>query len=447
MNFWRKFTFLFVLMCFTTLATQTATAQDETCSVTVEDALAQVDQGCAETGRNQACYGYVSLEATAREDAQNFSFTQQGDLANVADIDTLRLSALDLENDQWGIALLKLQANLPDTLPGQNVTFLLFGDVELQNAVEPVDPDAAAPKPVTLVATSTGGANVRSGPSTNDAIAGGLVTGESVTINGRNADSSWLRIEIPESSALGWVSASLLSVDGDVSTLDVVEGTEAVESFTPMQAFYFRTGITDTTCSDAPPDGILIQTPEGAGKINLRANDVDVQLGSTGFFQAVPDEEMTVSVLEGEGEVTANGVSVTIPAGTQVTIPIDENLQPVGEPSEAQPYKEALVENLPVEVLPEQIEIAPPATPEPDDGDSGSSTPGGGGTGDMFGGMDAATFCMMFGQALAQQGMSSAEMQAMMQESMAAMAAMGYAMPADTQAAMDQMMAMLAQCE
>ena len=30
---------------------------------------------------------------------------------------------------------MQLQANLPDTLPGQNVTFLLFGNVEIENAV------------------------------------------------------------------------------------------------------------------------------------------------------------------------------------------------------------------------------------------------------------------------------------------------------------------------
>ena len=30
---------------------------------------------------------------------------------------------------------MKLQANLPDSLPGQNVTFLMFGDVQIQNAV------------------------------------------------------------------------------------------------------------------------------------------------------------------------------------------------------------------------------------------------------------------------------------------------------------------------
>jgi hypothetical protein len=42
--------------------------------------------------------------------------------------------------------------------------------------------------------------------------------------------------------------------------------------------------------------------------------------------------------------------------------------------------------------------------------------------------------------------MSQEEMMALMQESMAAMASMGYAIPADSQAAMNEMMAMLAQC-
>ncbi len=30
--------------------------------------------------------------------------------------------------------MLRIQANLPDTMPGQNVTILLFGDVSIYNA-------------------------------------------------------------------------------------------------------------------------------------------------------------------------------------------------------------------------------------------------------------------------------------------------------------------------
>lgn len=435
MNLWRKIALVLVPLCFSIALVSPTAAQTETCSAVVQQALADVDEGCAATGRNQACYGFVSLDATPREGAENFLFDKQGDLANVADISTLRLSALDVENDEWGIALLKLQANLPDALPGQNVTFLLFGDVEIENAVVPTDETAA---PVEITATTTSGANIRSAPSTDAQRAGSLATGVDVTVNGRNADSSWLRIQIPESSSLGWVSASLLRADGDVSTLSVVEGDAAATPFTPMQAFYFRTGITGTTCADAPADGILIQTPEGAGQITLRANDVDIQLGSTAFFQAIPGAEMTVSVVEGEGEATADGVTVAIPAGTQVTIPVDENMAAAGEPSAAQPYDPSLVENLPVQALPRQIEIAAPSEVS-----DATATPGD----DPFAGMPPGMFCMMMSGMLSQQGMSNEQYMAMMREAIAMMASSGYAIPADSQADIDRFMAMLAECK
>jgi hypothetical protein len=154
---------------------------------------------------------------------------------------------------------------------------------------------------------------------------------------------------------------------------------------------------------------------------------------------------MTMSVVEGQGSVTADGVTVDVPAGTQVTIPLDENLSAAGAPSEAQPYDEALVANLPVEVLPEPIEIAPPAEPTeaPDDNGNSGGFPGG----DPFAGMNPMVFCMMMDQALAQEGMSREEVIAEMSTALSELAAMGYDLPADSQAGIDQMMAMLEQCE
>src|SRR5664279_5942110 len=86
----RKIASFFVLLCFTT-----AIAQTTTCAPIVEQALAAVQQDYSTLGRNQACYGFVSLQATPRQNVQNFSFTKDGDLVNVADIETIRLSRLD----------------------------------------------------------------------------------------------------------------------------------------------------------------------------------------------------------------------------------------------------------------------------------------------------------------------------------------------------------------
>src|SRR4051812_3002082 len=116
MKLYRRIAYFLILLSFTTIV-----AQDATCGAVVQQALDIVGQSCTAIGRNQACYGYVSLQATPREGVQNFNFKQDGDLVSVADIDSLRLSRLDLAQKTWGIALMKLQASLPDSLPGQNV--------------------------------------------------------------------------------------------------------------------------------------------------------------------------------------------------------------------------------------------------------------------------------------------------------------------------------------
>ncbi len=348
MRLHRRIIYLVVMLCFTSAVA----AQAAACGAMVQQALDDVQQGCAATGRNQACYGNVSLEASPRNGVLNFTFDKAGDLANVADIDSLHLSALDSADNTWGIALMKLQANLPDTLPGQNVTFLLFGDVQIQNAV-------SAPGATVQLMTKSS-ANIRVSPSTSSLILGSAAVGETLTADGRNADSSWLHVKIPDNNALGWIRADLVTPASDVSALNIIDPTQQQTGLTPMQAFYFKTGITQTGCEQAPQDGILIQTPKGVGEINLRANDVDIQLGSTAFLQAQPGDHMIVSVVEGEGHVTAGGVTVDVPEGSQTTIPLDANLHATGAPTDPQRYTQDTVANLPISVLPIPVTIVPP---------------------------------------------------------------------------------------
>jgi hypothetical protein len=109
-----------------------ALAQDD-CPALVKQAYDTIEAACQDTGRNQACYGNVLMQATPHEGVSNFSFSKAGDLANVADVQTLQLSSMSLTNNEWGIGLMKVQANIPDTLPGQSVVFVLFGDVQIGN--------------------------------------------------------------------------------------------------------------------------------------------------------------------------------------------------------------------------------------------------------------------------------------------------------------------------
>jgi hypothetical protein len=345
-------------------------AQDDRCFAVVQNALTVTDAACEATGRNQACYGNVRLEAATRPGFEDIHFTQQGDLADVAAISTLELSSMNTDNDEWGVALMRIQANLPDTLPGQNVTFLLFGDVEIENAAP------SNTEPVRFNITADSSMNIRSGPSTEDEIIGGLGAGEALVASGRLADDSWLQVDLPDGS-MGWVSASLVTADGDISLLNVVEPSAVALQYRPMQAFYFRSGVGDAPCEAAPDSGILIQTPEGVGEITLVVNEVNIQLSSTVYLQAQAPGELTINGIEHQARVSAFGETQTAIAGTRVRVPLDGNRAASGPPSEPEPYDYPRLQTLPLGNLPRQVtlipaqdnllELTPTATPMPDD--------------------------------------------------------------------------------
>jgi hypothetical protein len=269
-----RLTRILLLLSALWLAPVLGLAQAADCPEIVQTALDSADQFCAETGRNQACYGHVALTADLLPDAEDASFEQAGDIVNVGLVESLRLNPLDETTGQWGVALMNLQANLPDTLPGQNVTFLLFGDVEITNAVSPE--------------------------------------------------------ENPE--------------------------------LQPMQAFYLRTGIGDAACEEAPESGVLVQTPEGASSVVFNVNGVDVEMGSTIFFQSDVELGMTVSTLEGAAYVSAENGSQPILPGTWVRIPLGQGLLPSDPPGLPLSYarRQGLMNALPLRLLQRDIEVAPP---------------------------------------------------------------------------------------
>lgn len=116
------------------LASSMVAAQGSECPAFVQEAIAAMDANCAATARNQACYGNGAINAISVEGGTIGDFVVPGDLAEIAEIDSMTLAGLDETQGLWGISLMQVQANLPDTLPGQNVTILLFGDVEINNA-------------------------------------------------------------------------------------------------------------------------------------------------------------------------------------------------------------------------------------------------------------------------------------------------------------------------
>jgi hypothetical protein len=219
------------------------------------------------------------MTAEFRPEITDVLLSTPGDMTEIYNVNRVQLFPLDIDSEEWGLALMRVQANLPDALPGQNVLFLLFGDVEL------------SPEP----------------------------------------------------------SLQLASRYSNVST-------------PPVNAFRLRSGVGAPQCDTVPPDGVLIQTPHGVGRVELTINGVDLSLGSTVYFTAQESGYLTVTTLEGSALVTTeDGESLAL-AGSQVQVPLDEDLQPAAPPMMPEAYEIAALEDLPVEALERPVEIHPPLT-------------------------------------------------------------------------------------
>jgi hypothetical protein len=249
-----------------TLIPGATSAANPSCPAIVDEALARVSALCADTRRNQACYGNLSMDITQRPNTQPIAFVRPGDIADLAVIQSLRTAPLNLINGTWGVGLLRFQANLPTALPGQNVTMLVFGDVEIENAT-----DSPA-----------------------------------------------------------------------------------------LQSFFVSTSFQGVVCDEAPRDGIMLQTPRDAGPVSLTINDVGIELASTVFIGFHRESAMRIFTLEGEARVEALGVEVSVQPGLRTGVEL-ENLRAAAPPSEPAPFDPAAeLGALPLELLPERIELPTP---------------------------------------------------------------------------------------
>lgn len=343
---------LFVTTVLTALTAIHVAAQANLCPAIVETALAELDSTCQGVNRNQACYGHINIEALAQADISDFNFSQVGDVVDLNKLHSLRLSPLDTTAGVWGVALMRVQANLPDTLPGQNVTMLIFGDTEVINY-------GTIGEMIPLSTRTRDGSNVniRVAPTTGSLVVRSIPNGSLLTSIGRTEDFEWIMVRIADTGEQGWVYRELLEITGSLELLPIIEAE--TPQYGPMQAIYLNTNRGLPSCNDLPENGVLVQTPDGAGPVHMAINGVDVTFGSTLYFQASAEGGLNVTVVEGGALVSSNGVSRAVPQGGFVSVPLNTDLQATGEPSRYSAYDENRMRALPVNVMERDITVAP----------------------------------------------------------------------------------------
>jgi hypothetical protein len=133
----------------------------------------------------------------------------------------------------------------------------------------------ATPKPefeptVILTAIVSVPANVRFGPGTDYAGPGGLRTGKTIEVIGRNAAGDWLLIRETGGKKSSWIYAANLSVQGDLASLPIAP---VILPITP--AYQAPTNV------QAARSGDQVQISWDAVTINFK----DVYLDSTYFLE------------------------------------------------------------------------------------------------------------------------------------------------------------------
>ena len=273
---WLTF-FALLLMGSVTAAYSSADAQVDSCPALIAQALASVGNTCGSLARNSACYGYHDVIASFSDATSSSSFTQPSDRVGLTTLKTINTSPMNTALAKWGIALMSLQANLPDSLPGQNTVFMLLGDTQVENAVAP---DQAFTGGAVVTVTTSAPASLFYEPYTSDSPLREIPANVPLTADAVTPDGAWVRVIF--NNLPGWVMRASLATADALATLPVI----TAQTRTPMQAFYLRTGITGTDCTQAP-DLLIVQGPQNL-MVDISVDGADIRLGSTIALRIVP---------------------------------------------------------------------------------------------------------------------------------------------------------------
>ncbi|MEO0598408.1 MAG: SH3 domain-containing protein, partial [Chloroflexota bacterium] len=273
------------------------------------ESFEEIGDYCAQLGRNQVCYGHDLVDAEFNIDTPP-EFDTPSDRADVIDLSVLNLQALDLESEEWGIALFNVQADLPETIPGQNVSILAIGNMRVENAVSEEEAHTLDSE---IRIEAIVNSNLRDEPDAGSAVMDGVVAGTELVAYGIDDTGNWLRVQ-REPTPL-WISREVIETDGDLSSLPVLTGN----NYSAMQAFRLSSGIGRVNC-ESITEGVIIQTSENT-ETRLNINGSDIEVGST-VMLTIDDALMRLYVLDGQATVNETD---GIPAGYAVQTDLDEN--------------------------------------------------------------------------------------------------------------------------
>lgn len=321
------------------MMTRTIHAQED-CAAQIQLAFSRAFGACADLDRNAVCYGSGDLIAAYQTQVDDATLDQIGDVAPLTSIDTLTLASPSV--DAWSMAFLRVQANL-ESSSQRSVLGIVYGDATLTNLIDSVPQVRAAP---------LGTLTIRETPDTQAEIIARVNINGEVFVNGVDEDGEWLRVQVPNTDRLGWISAEIVDIEDDTVVLNTVTVDSRVPR--PFEAFRLTTS-SGQLCADAPASGLLLQSPNLEDTVQLNINGVDLTFTGTVLLAAVPDAPLTVATIEGTAIVVVGEDTLRLAAGAQAQIHADDD-------SAVVPYNLAAVALSPLLYVERRVQPPAPLT-------------------------------------------------------------------------------------
>lgn len=332
--------FLLLLMFPTVIFGQNT---DAACRAFVNRVFSDVGNNCAGLASNEVCYGYGEVTSTFNVAGESLiSATDYGELVEVGDQTTILNSAENatLENlsgiqfvaperanqdGEWGIALVNIQANLPQQLDSNGANYILFGDARIENAVLAEDAfilNDTVEVMVENVSIFNKPPNYNFDGYESEAIETVSGTFEADALS---ADGEWVRVFYNYERTFGqrttaWLQTSELIDAPDLSNLPIL----GPNTFAPLQSFYLNSNPLLPECDNVIPNGILIQGPDEI-ETDIFVNETPIRITSTVFIDKSGPGTLRVSVLGGVIQINPGfDNEIIVAAGEQASICLDE---------------------------------------------------------------------------------------------------------------------------
>ncbi len=252
-----------------------------TCPEFAERVLADVGNVCSNLSRNTACFGHPRIDYTRFTQAFDAEyFTRVGDRADLTTTETIQTGPFNLLSEEWGVDVMSVQGNLPNSLVGNNgIVYIHTGGVEVENDILPSE--AVILPPTGINVTSIAPVDLLTDPPSRlpSEFARSVPSGSLLSADALDETGDYVRVIYQNYP--GWVERAALDSSVNLSSLPSI----GPESFTPMQSFYFRVGIGGISCVDAP-SLLFIQGPAGI-PVDYRVHLHDIRIDSSVIMRTV----------------------------------------------------------------------------------------------------------------------------------------------------------------